>query len=239
MSSRERFEPGLSEVFNVDLYADVVEAGGLADAVGKVARRRNVDLGDLDVPPSWGRFLSVGLDSPRGPVSVRIAKEVRKFSITLGSETGNFVWANGSTEDLTEVVEVIDRWRRGEILRELKDAHPFMEYSKLSQGYEDGNPAAVQWEIVLTDERHQDSLALLQSIFSEERLRSLFPFFSHGALRLSIDLNDRTAGEIRVDALPDGQYRVESTADRARIVVSPFAEVAGTVLRLMDENNSA
>lgn len=220
-------DPVASDVLNADLYADLIQFGGLAAAMRQVSHDNGIDLGDIRTDAGRGLFNSADLSSARGPISIRLGAAVRKFSITLGSGTGNYIWANGGTEDLFKLVEMADAWRGGAVLRDLDSRFPFMKYGRLSQGYEDGNPVAVQWDILLggRDEYITD-LPLLRAAHSNGRLRGLFPYYSHGVLNLARDCNDRTAGRIEIGRMPSGSYRITSTVSNEGIFEAPTMEEA-------------
>ncbi|KAA9380932.1 hypothetical protein F5972_07565 [Microbispora cellulosiformans] len=52
---------------------------------------------------------------------------------------------------------------------------------------------------------------LLNAAHSDERLRELFPYAGHGALRLYRDVRDTSLGELRLVPLPGRRFRVEVT----------------------------
>jgi hypothetical protein len=144
---------------------------------------------------------------------VNVGLGERRFSIALDSAQGNYVWASGSTPELPEVVRLLDAWRQGVKLKELTDRFPFMEFQRLSQGYEDGNPVETQWDIVINDDAFREYGDLLEALHSDPRLRETFPFFSHWTLRMAKDCYRPEAGEILIQPRPDGSYRLWSSAD--------------------------
>nr|WSX50096.1 hypothetical protein OG409_14770 [Streptomyces sp. NBC_00974] len=214
----------LSEILDVEHYADLVEYGGLAAAITCVSRRNGMDLGRIYPQATSGKGLykTAHADSSRGRMSVLLGLGRRSFSLKL--EGRGFVWASGSTSDLSALTAAMDAWRRGEKLRDLSRDFPFLEYGRISQGHEDGIPVETQWNIVLESERLRPYRDLLLSVRADARLRELFPTFSHDTLRLAVDCYDREAGEIVIQVLPDGSHSVLASADE---VSDTLAELAG------------
>ncbi|ARF57087.1 hypothetical protein B1H19_25545 [Streptomyces gilvosporeus] len=119
-------------------------------------------------------------------------------------------------------------------LKELNAHFPFMQYDELAQSYENGDPVATQWGNLLTDEMFSSARGLLRQIHSDDQLRKLFPFFSHGTLRLARDYSDRTAGEIWITPLRSGGYRIESTdSDINREEVESTDQIIDIALSLL------
>jgi hypothetical protein len=206
----------LSDILSADRYPDLIRLGGLAEALRQLSLAHGVDVGEIRSLSESGpsRYKTAKMDSERGPVVVLLGLESRIFSISIDSSSATFVWASGGTNDLREVLGVMDYWRRGVVLRELGERFPFMTYSRLSQGYEDGIPVETQWNILLSAEEYLSHQDLLQAVYSNDDLRGMFPFFSHSLLRLARDCFDRTAGEVKIDRRSDGSYMVESRSNR-------------------------
>jgi hypothetical protein len=169
-------------------YADIVERGGLRVAVLDLARENGIDLGvtvaaDATAGEPWN---VAQFPSPRGTMRILLGHGVRRFSFTLDSNHTH-VWASGSTGDLAEGVAMMAYWREGAKLAELAECFPFMEFRRLSQAYEDGNPVETQWDILTGDDTFLAYRPLLLALRADPELRLTFPYFSMWILRLATD----------------------------------------------------
>ncbi|MEU9744286.1 DUF6193 family natural product biosynthesis protein [Streptomyces niveus] len=184
-------------------YADLVESGGLGPAIFAVAGGRQGELGGFveEVPLTASRWSAAEFASPRGAMRVNLGYGVRRFAVTLDGH--GHVWASGSTPSLSEVVDVLLSWRQGVKLAELNAVFPFMEFGRLSQAYEDGNPREVQWDILIEDDAFLMYRELLVKLREETGMRELFPYFSHWTLRLSKDQQDVQSEEILIRPAAD------------------------------------
>jgi len=175
----DRFD--LATVLDAGHYADLVEHCGLAATLGRISRELGIELGEIRPTSEWppAVYKTAQVASDRGPMRISLGLGRRFFSVALDNADANFVWASGGSTDLRQVVEVLDAWRRGATLRELGESHPFMRYSRLSQGYENGNPVETQWDIVIGDDTFRAYRRLLQALNADPDLRRAFPYFSH------------------------------------------------------------
>lgn len=201
----------ISSTLDANLYPDLFESGGLVSAMIQCSQANDMELGPVRpaTESPRARFITAVADTDRGAIFIHLGARRRKFSISIEGDV--HPWADGGTDDLLSAVKVVHVWRRGATLEKLKSDFPFMHYSELAKAYESGDPVATQWEQLLDTEEFSSVRAILQKVYADDRLRLLFPFFSHGTLRLARDYSDRTAGEIWISPLPDGHYRVEST----------------------------
>ncbi|MFD5737226.1 DUF6193 family natural product biosynthesis protein [Streptomyces sioyaensis] len=164
---------------------------------------------------------------------ISLGADRRWFSISIESDV--HPWASGGTDDILSAIRVLDAWRRGITLHELNTLFPFMHYDELAQAYEGGDPVATQWHQILAEGDPFFSLPLLHKIHSNDRLRTLFPFLSHGTLRLARDHTDRTAGEIRITPLRTGEHQVESTTPgEPKKIIEPFDQLIDAVIEFLD-----
>ncbi|MFE3579972.1 DUF6193 family natural product biosynthesis protein [Streptomyces vinaceus] len=194
-------------------YADLVDFGGLQPAISSIARDRHIDLGVATEIPEAQNWSTARFTSPRGDMRVQLGHGVRRFALTLDSGRG-YVWASGSTTDLPQVVEVMSVWRGGVKLRELGGRFPFMEFDRMSQAHEDGNPVETQWEIITGDDDFLRYRELLLALHADPDLRQTFPFFSHWTLRLAKDHNDADADQILLRRRQDDDvYTLWSSSD--------------------------
>ncbi|MFI1397371.1 DUF6193 family natural product biosynthesis protein [Streptomyces sp. NPDC020681] len=209
---QEPARPGASDVLDGDLYPDLIRFGGLAAAMSRIAGSDDVALGEIRTTPGrWGhgRFIAADVATDRGAISVRLGVDRRLFSVSIANDV--HAWAEGSTDDLAQVVRMAGAWRGGATLRELHDGFPFMSYTALAQAYEAGDPVTVQWERLLSREIFEKERPLLRAAHAEDRLRVLFPVVSHGSLVLRRDAQDRASEEFWIVPLAGGAFRVRST----------------------------
>ncbi len=211
MSDGEGRESDVSRTVSDVLYPDLVELGGLVDALEHVASDMGVDLGRVESASSnpKGRLVTARMYSDRGPVLIHLGKESRLFFISVEGTT--HPWAAGSTDDLQNVVRVVNAWRSGVTLHGLGSRFPFMEYDELAQAREDGDPVQTQWRLLLREETRPVLQELIRGLHGDSGLRQFFPYLSMGTLCLARDISDRRAGEIRITPT-ETTYRVRSTA---------------------------
>ncbi|MEW9519253.1 DUF6193 family natural product biosynthesis protein [Streptomyces tubercidicus] len=226
---------GDTGVLNADLYPDLVKLGGLASALIHASQENGIELGR--VRPGSGskeaEFVSAASDSDRGSALINLGVDRRWFSISIENDVHS--WASGGTDDIVSTVKMLDAWRRGVTLQELNTLFPYMHFDEMAQAYETGDPVATQWNQLLTDGDPFFSQALLQKIHSNDRLRTLFPFLSHGTLRLARDHTDRTAGEIWITPLRAGGHRVESTTPgEQEKIIEPFDQLIEAAVEFLD-----
>jgi len=218
-----------ADVLDTTLYADLIEADGLAAALRAIARETGLDLGPVEPSDQWGRaaFVTARTISDRGPIAVLLGLDKRRFSLSLGSRQAGHGWAEGGTSDLIDAARAIDAWRQGAKLREMAARFAFVEYPPLSQAYEDGTQVQSQWQELLTAPEYAEHHGLLQRLHADSEIRKLFPFFSMGALRLAKDSVDYSLGEIIVKPRSGGgEYAIASSSAPEE---SPAANVEGVV----------
>ncbi|MEU6426622.1 DUF6193 family natural product biosynthesis protein [Microbispora sp. NPDC046973] len=202
-------DDGIAGVVNGSLYPDLLRDGGLASAMRRLASRGRWDLGRIETDVGPARFVSATMSSDRGRIAILLGAEKRFFSIRI-SHLGH-VWASGATDDLAAVTGVADAWRKGATLDELVHRFPFMHTNALALAFERGDPIPTQWDELLGHPELVHVRPLLNAAHSDERLRALFPYVSHGTLRLYRDVRDTSLGELRLVPLPSGGFRVEAT----------------------------
>lgn len=203
-------ESEIRKVLDSKLYPDLVSRGGLAPAIAKLARDHRIDLGTVATEQGSGKYITANMASDRGTISVLLGVEKRLFSVKIRAQS--HVWATGGTDDLSAVVGVANSWREGASLQELTDEFPFMRSAALAQAYEAGDPIASQWDSLLNHSEYVELQPLLRAVHAIADLRQLFPYVSHGILRLARDPFRGSRNEIWITRLPGGGIRVESSA---------------------------
>ncbi|QDY78387.1 DUF6193 family natural product biosynthesis protein [Streptomyces qinzhouensis] len=194
-------------------YSDVLACGGLGSAIVRAARENGLVVeSDSADPEAEGQELkSAVFDSPRGPITVGVGFGERRFRIVLESGKRFFHWASGSAHDLVDVARVIHSWRAGLLLEGLVETYPFMAATRLGQGWENGDFITVQWDIVAADSDFADYREVIRLMRSSERLRRLFPYFSHWVLRLTDDPGNADSWTIFIRRDPAGSYELWSS----------------------------
>ncbi|MGW5266100.1 DUF6193 family natural product biosynthesis protein [Microbispora sp. NPDC004025] len=224
-------DDAIAGVVDGSLYPDLLRDGGLAPAMRRLASRGRWDLGPIETEPGPARFVTATMSSDRGRIAILLGAEKRFFSIRI-SHLGH-VWASGATDDLAAVTEVADAWRRGATLDELVRRFPFMRTNALALAFERGDPIPAQWDGLLGDPGLVHVRPLVSAAHSDERLRALFPYVSHGALRLYRDVRDTSLGELRLVPLAGGGFRVEATWDGSTGEAGSLREAVGLALSFL------
>jgi Family of unknown function (DUF6193) len=173
-----------------DLYPDVAASGSLAAALEAVAAEHGLMLGEIESNERQPlRHASVTSATPlRQSLNVTSGSAERCWVIT---GWGQGIWLiSGSTEDLLEVARAAQLWREGVPLRDIQQRVPFVGLPGLAEAAEQG-PAqvvAVQWQY-LREEADEapwpGQRALIEAAYAEPKLRQLYPYTSHWALRFS------------------------------------------------------
>jgi hypothetical protein len=216
----------------LDFYPDIVDADGLAPAIEQVAGEYSIELDRVVEQDAADGAWNVLIGSERGSICVGLGAARRVFIINIG--TDRIGWASGSTEDLSLVVRAADSWRKGATLRELHAEFPFMTYSRLAQGYEDGSPIEARWEEILDAPDLGDIGPLVEAARRNERLGALFPSITHYTmLRLALDHENRDAGEVRISFGSRETYVVDSWWTDVPRRVSTIAEAIDEAVRLL------
>ncbi|MBD0694045.1 hypothetical protein [Streptomyces sp. CBMA123] len=196
-------------------YPELARHGGLTAAILATAAEHGLSLGDeLRAPePDWAPTVAE-FDSPRGQMKVNLRPTERGFDISLYSNRGWFSrWADGITADITETTGVLMAWKHGASLAELSQGFPFMTYTRLSQGYDEGNQVAVMWDLQIGDPTLAQYRELLTSLRAEPLLAQMFPFFSMWTLRLVKDSYREQPGELLIRQKDDGSYLLWSSSE--------------------------
>ncbi|MFJ6085832.1 DUF6193 family natural product biosynthesis protein [Streptomyces sp. NPDC092369] len=175
---------------NSEFYADVIEAGGLTNALEQTAASLDISL--ILVPGRKKVADSVGIASTapgRLPLLVFVRADTRGFRLVGRSREVDIL--TGETRELGDVVEAGAAWAAGTPVPVMRDVQPFLQIDVLAEAHELGPEAAVaaQWERL--KEKAADTPAfpefgrLVEAAYAEPRLRQLFPFTSHWTVAFS------------------------------------------------------
>lgn len=202
----------MTESINGDLYPDIAAMGGLISAIEAGAREKGIDLGRVysEYTSGPGLLVTAEVDSSRGRISVSLGDLSRAFH--LGIRENRFIWADGVTEDLDELVVACAAWRDGTPVEEFAERFPFMTPGRLARARETGDSTPAQWKWLRTSEVFTEERPLVEAFHADGRFNDLFPNLSHGTLRLSTNYGIQGSREIQVTPTSGGAYRVEDTA---------------------------
>ncbi|MES5817269.1 DUF6193 family natural product biosynthesis protein [Streptomyces sp. RG80] len=195
------------------------EAAELVRHLERIARAEGVDLGRIRAVA--GQYTGAEVDAERGAVFVYPRPE-RTFQVRIALHRV-FAWSEGWTDDLVATVRVADLWRRGARLRELNERFPFMSWSALAQGFEDGDPAAAKWRELLGSDWHLPDRPLLSAGHAHPELRAFYPDMSHGSLMLCRRPFEFESGLAKIMPLDEDRYRVSMLPAGFRREVSSLA----------------
>jgi Family of unknown function (DUF6193) len=163
------------------LYPDVIEHGGLANAL-------QATLGELRSPlvisESSAAPVSVRLGRWADCVLVFIAAERRLFCLAFWRRGVNV--AVGRTANLSEAVQSIDTWLRSSCTcDEFAAKFHFVSVYDDALAYERGEEVEARWQELLAARLIQGLRTIIRAAAAEPRLRELFPFLSHFTLGFS------------------------------------------------------
>ncbi|WP_426512669.1 DUF6193 family natural product biosynthesis protein [Dactylosporangium sp. McL0621] len=177
------------------LYPEVAVAGSLAAALRDVV----AELG-LAVPVPVGESESLysavvpAAVAHREELEVSASRVERLWYVTGRERAQGFTVIGGETPDLAQVARAAQGWHDGAALAGIVEAASFMELTGRSEwpGSEPAQMAEAEWE-QLRREAAELALkwtwpeyeALVEAAYAEPRLRQLYPFTTHVALRFS------------------------------------------------------
>jgi hypothetical protein len=164
--------------------------------------------------------------SPRGSFQVT-AHPGDSFFITVwlpGVQVGH-----GGTRDIARLVSAMKGWQDGVGLRRLLEDWPDMPLLPTAVAHEEGFAVEATWQAMLAGDQRirRGNLHLLEAAYAQPRLRTLFPFPSHGTLAFlratRFPLGPQTEPFI---AQTDGAYLVYAPAYARLIGESATADQA-------------
>ena len=125
-------------------------------------------------------------------------------------------WAIGSTDNLELLVDAVSAWRNGMPLDDFEQQFSFMRLDSFARPLASGDVTSQQWKEVLTEDFYAPYRRLLTRIHEDDRLRTLFPTFTHGVLRLRAHpLDPSPEGAFLVASLAGDSYRIKVVGESA------------------------
>lgn len=164
--------------------------GSLAAALRAVAAAKGLVLGQVITHAEKPlQYAGVTSATPlRNQLDINAGSTRRCWGIT---GWGQGVWMiGGSTQQLVDVARAAQLWREGIPLRDIRQAVPFVELTRLAEAAEQGPEqlVAAQWQWLREDAEQAnwpEHQALVEAAHAEPRLRQLYPYTSHWSLRFS------------------------------------------------------
>ncbi|MFJ4785574.1 DUF6193 family natural product biosynthesis protein [Streptomyces sp. NPDC088794] len=220
---------------NSEFYADVIEAGGLANALEQTAAGLDIPLvlvaGRKEIADS------VGIDTTaagRLPLLVFPRADARGFRLVGRSREVDIL--TGEARELGDVVEAGAAWAAGTPAPVMRAAQPFLQVDALAEAHELGPEAAVaaQWDRLKEKAADTPSFPefgrLVEAAYAEPRLRRLFPFTSHWTVAFSSCTDGPYHDEIAIaPQYGGGPYLVLRHANTGMLGESATAEEAVTL----------
>ena len=174
-------------------YPDVAARGSFAAALLAIAEECGLSVPFTVSESQPLMHTSVASTLPhRGGLSIGAAAVDRWWSIWGTDSFQKLALIDGRTTDLAELVHAAHAWHNGWALSEIRRAAPFVH---LTGRFEvpDFDPAGLaesEWQHLRTDASEIDYLRtahqpLIEAVYAEPHLRSLYPFTSHWVLRFS------------------------------------------------------
>ena len=160
-----------------DLYPDLVEQGGLANALRAALREigSGLPVSELDV-----RFVVYArIESGTRFSQIYIGAQERLFSFDFWNR--GVCLANGTTPEILAAARSIDKWITSSCTTgELARAFSFVQLNPGADVYERGEEVEMRWRGYLASlgERFPELTAFVTAAAAEPRLRQLFPFTS-------------------------------------------------------------
>ncbi|WP_157433203.1 DUF6193 family natural product biosynthesis protein [Actinomadura rifamycini] len=175
--------------------------------------------------------------SHRGELSVSAWHFERRWWVVGSANNGNLI--NGVTDDLDQLLEVIEGWAKGAGLNEIANGVPIDILTGRGE-VPDGNlpdVIAAEWQFMLKESRQIDwpeYRALIEVAYAEPKIRRLYPYTSHWALCFSATPYPFTRSFVTLIASRDGGYTVRKRLNGPELarVATPAEAVAMAVARL-------
>ncbi|GAA1122144.1 DUF6193 family natural product biosynthesis protein [Kitasatospora arboriphila] len=223
------------------LYPEVVRAGSLQNALQTVADRAGYGL-PIELTSSPGRrYVAAKAEADGRSTNVLMAISERKFLVNCWAQ--DIHTASGSTQDLSEVADVMHSWIQGNRVRELVVQWAFLKTWELADADERGDAVQARWRTIrrhaaLDTARERDSgwQDLVEAAFEQPRLRVLSP----GRAMYWFTLSRRAAPPIchdlpRTRPLGNGRFEVTFADHRVQEVDGAATTVAVILDGLPDD----
>ncbi len=160
-----------------ELYPDLIEQGGLANAVQAALRKigSSLSVSDKSVP----FVVYARVESGHRSSQIYIGANTRMFSFDFWSR--GVCLAHGATPNILELASSIDKWITSDCsTAELASAFRFVRVQPTAAAYERGEEVEMRWQQYLASlgEKFPELTAFVVAAAAEPKLRQLFPFTS-------------------------------------------------------------
>lgn len=162
-----------------ELYPDLIEQGGLANALQAALRKIGSSLSVSELDKSIRFIVYAHVESGERFSQIYIGSRTRMFSFDFWNR--GVCLADGATPEILEVAGSIDKWiASGCSTGELASAFRFVHVKPTAAAYERGAEVEVRWREYLASlgDRFPELTAFVIAAAAEPRLRQLFPFTS-------------------------------------------------------------
>lgn len=186
------------------LYPEVAATGSLAAALRAAADRQGLSMPVEVVEHSPLVEAVVPTTVPhRQPLGVSAGRAKRRWSLRGCEPDQGMALIEGATADLDQIVKAAQAWRGGEPLTRIAEMAPFVELTGRFEvfGRDPAQMVESEWQHLLVEAAGTDwpeYRALIDAAYNEPRLRRLYPFTSHWALRFSTRTRPHLSREIHV-----------------------------------------
>jgi hypothetical protein len=162
-----------------ELYPDLVEQGGLANALRAALREIGSPLSVSELDKSVRFVVYARVESGPRFSQVYVGAQTRMFSFDFWNR-GVYL-AHGATPIILKMARSIDKWIASCCTTsELARAFPFVQVQPAAAAYERGEEVKQRWRqyVGSLGERFPELAAFVTAAAAEPKLRQLFPFTS-------------------------------------------------------------
>jgi hypothetical protein len=162
-----------------ELYPDLIEQGGLANALQAALRKIGSSLSVSELDKSVRFVVYARVESGCRFSQIYIGAKTRMFSFDFWNR-GVYL-AHGATPEIVEMARSIDEWiASGCSTVELASTFRFVQVQPTAAAYERGEEVEMRWRYYLASlgERFPELTAFVTAAAAEPKLRQLFPFTS-------------------------------------------------------------
>ena len=162
-----------------DLYPDLIEQGGLANALQAALRKNGSSLSVSELDKSIRFVVYARVESRHRFSQIYIGATTRMFSFDFWNR--GVCLAQGATPEILEMARSIDKWiDSGCSTGELASAFPFVQVQSTAAAFERGEEVEMRWRDYLAslNERFPELTAFVAAAAAEPKLRQLFPLTS-------------------------------------------------------------
>ena len=162
-----------------ELYPDLIEQGGLANALQAALRKIGSLLPVSEFDESLPFLVYARVESGYRFSQIYIGSHIRMFSFDFWNR--GVCLAHGATPEILEMAKSIDKWiASGCSTGELMSMFSFVKVDQSASAYERGEEVEMQWQDCLASfgTRFPKLMAFVNAAAAEPKLRQLFPFTS-------------------------------------------------------------